>query len=81
MKTKTEKPDHLTTTIILITMIIMILGVAFYIFRVPHYRRRAETGSHIDADENLDRTDNSSMREPTNTIPTEGNRKFIFLQN
>ena len=71
------------TTIILIvtiTMTIMILGVAGYIFR-KSYRRRAETGSHIDSDENVERTETSLTREPTNTIATEDNRKFIYLLN
>ena len=43
-------------------------------------RETAKTGSHIDADEDVERTENSLMPEPTNTIPTEGNRKFISLR-
>ena len=80
--TTVNKQDPLVIILILITtitMIIMILGVACYIFR-KSYRRRAETGSHKDADKNVERTETSLMREPTNTIPTEGNRKFTSLR-
>ena len=43
-------------------------------------RETAETGSHIDADEDVEITETSLMREPENTIPTEANRKFISLR-
>ena len=40
-------------------------------------REAAETGSHIDADENEERMETSLMREPANT---EGSRKFNSLR-
>ena len=39
-------------------------------------KEAAETGSHIDADENVERMETASMREPANT---EGSRKFNSL--